>query len=377
MAVTYIQQPTSGSIQSSDNPIPFVFSGSNIAQPNFCFIVETYVNGTIASTDMIFAEKGSRAHYDAINVTLPYLKPSPRSTGLATLQNLPTMYIKVAERYGTTPVTHAFTQSNTIKLVKACTNEESFALDWITDKYTPSEKWITNAPNVTLLLSKKYPVWASIFNSQPDVQVEVYTYDADGINNGILSSGMLATADRVNVQVTPAMIEAEIAPLTMADVARMDIYMNQSDPLHVIFIDEDCGEFHQLSWLNNMGAYDQMLFTHNRDQESAIQIQEYKKQFGNWTTSNTFEHDPLKSGDTPYSKTIQPTGSIYSGWIAEAYQNWLSEIFDSVDAILLEGDQIERIIVTDTKATKDKHRFMDILNFQVNYKKSNFKSITQ
>ena len=377
MAITYHQQPSTGSIQSSDDPIGYVFSSNQTGQPNFCFIVDVLINGVIVSNDMVYPERGNKAHFDAIKTTLSSIVPIERGDSLVAIQNLATLQIRVSERYGTTPATYPFSQSNVCKLAKASTDEETFISGWLTANYPPDQKWLTDAPDSTILVSRRYPIWCSIFNTSPQVLINVNCYDANDDFIAALSSSIVTGGDKVNVCVLPDDLNAMLDPLTMEDVHRMEIYMNESDPLFVNFIEEDCGEFYQLSWLNNLGGHDQFLFTHNRDQESAITIHEYKKQFGRWSDANEFKYDPIKGGDTPYLKVIQPTGTLYSGWIPEAYQNWMAQIFYSVDHILLVGDAIEKLGVTNTSATLDKSRFNDILNFQVNYKKTNFKSLTK
>jgi hypothetical protein len=380
MAVSYVQQPVANSIQSSDTPLLFSFSSTQTAQANFSFVVDTLYNGVIVSTDMVFPERGSRAHFDASRIALALTKAPPRSFGYITTQALPTLQIRVSERYGAVPVTQPFVQSNVCKIAKASCNNEVFGDQWLPNKYTPSVKWLTDAPDTRMLVSRKYPVWASILNTDPQVQIEIHLYDLNDDIAWISTSGQLPGSDKVNFNLIPSEIEDEIfteVGLLLTDISRMEVYMNQSQPLHIQYIDEDCGEFHQLNWLNNLGAYDQMLFTHNRESDSAVTALEYKKQFGAWDTLNKYQYDDLSSGDTTYVKEIQETGSLFSGWIPEAYQNWLSQIYQSVEVQLLEPTTTERIVVTDTKSSKLTHRFEDALNFQVNFKKSNFKSITQ
>jgi len=280
-------------------------------------------------------------------------------------------------------VTYGYEESNSFKVMKAACDNESFAPGWITAKYTPGTKWLTDVPNNTMLVSRKYPFWASILNTEVFAGILVRAYDAADNHIATFSGDIEDQPEKIDIFIDlnlPYFTE-ELEPQTPADVARLEMTLDSSEILHVLFVDEECGEFHQLSWINNIGTYDQFLFSHNRDTESAISMQEYKKQFGQWNSSNQFEYDSLTSGDTTYVKTNQPTGTIYSGWISEAYQNWLNNIYFSIDTWLYsaKGDNtptLEKITVTDTKAVNDKERFTDILNFQVNYKKTNFKSIT-
>jgi hypothetical protein len=376
MAVTYLQQPGTGTFQSSDNPIVFVFSSNQTTQPNFSFVVDTLLNGVIVSTDEVYPERGTRAHIDVMKTTLSSVKVLSRPTALATMQDLPTLQIRVSERYGTVPVTYSFAQSNICKVMKAACPEEDYQLGWIAQKYTPDTKWLTDAPDSTLVLRRDAPIWASILNTSPACLVEVYAKDADGETIGVLTSNPQTGKDLIRVRVTPAELLAAISPLPLSSVHRLEMYMNQSNALHVLYADEDCGEFNQVSWINNLGAYDQFLFTHNREDESAISMLEYKKQFGAWDSGSLFSFDSTKSGDTTYLKKIQPTGTLFSGWMAEKNRHWLNELLYSVDVLVVQGTQAEKIVPTETQALEPKARFEDVINFQVKYKKTNFRSIT-
>jgi hypothetical protein len=228
-----------------------------------------------------------------------------------------------------------------------------------------------------MIISKKYPIYASMLTTNPTIQLEVNCYDSAGNLLGHITSQSTAGGDKVNIRITPQDIEAAITPTSIDEVDNLEIYINQSDALLANLVPNECTEFHQVNWINNLGTYDQFLFGHNHDQEAAISALEYKKQFGAWNSSNVFEFDPLTSGDTTYSKTIQPAGTLYTGWISQQYQNWLAQIYYSINTILFEEDKIYSLSVTDTKSMKMQSRFDELLNFQMSYKKTNFKSITQ
>lgn len=377
MAITYVQQPTAQSIQSTDNPIVFQFSSNQTGQPNFCFIVETILNGIVVSTDKVFPERGSRAHWDASKIAMTSVKPTLRTTGLISMQTLSQLSIRVAERYGTTPTTQPFSTSNTVRLLKARCSNEDYQLNWIGNTYVPDQKWLTDVPESKMIVSKKYPIYASMLTTSSTIQLEVNCYDSAGNILGHVTAQSTAGGDKINVRITPQDITTAIAPISIDEVDTLEIYINQSDALKVEFVPNECTEFHQVNWLNNLGTYDQFLFSHNHDEEAAVSALEYKKQFGAWNSSNLFEFDPLTSGDTTYNKTIKPSGTLYTGWISQEYQNWLAQIYYSINTILFEEDKIYSLVVTDTKSTKMQSRFDELLNFQMSYKKTNFKSITQ
>jgi hypothetical protein len=384
MAITYLQQPNSNLFVATDTPIIYLFSSNQTTQPNFSFIVETYISGVLMSTDMLFPERANRAHWDASKVTMPNIKTPVRKYGLVELSNLPTLQIKVYERYGSTPVTGIAYTSNSCKLVKAVCDDvqysEPTSQSWLTVGYPPSYKWLTNAPGRTMYVNRQNPVYGSILNTDPAVVVQAYVYGSLGTVDpplAVISSTPEPGKDRVDICISIQNIEDAISPLSLSDVVRLEIYMNESESLNYIFVDEDCDERNQLSWMNSLGAFDSFLFSHNHERESAIQTLEYKKQFGNWNQDNAFTFDVSNSGDTPYQKTIRTTGTLYSGPVSEEHQNWMLEIYNSIDVLLHSDGGNQRIIVTDEKGSYMQNRFEDILNFQVSYKKTNFKSLTK
>lgn len=385
MAITFFQQPAADTIQASDNPIIFVFNGSNFGQPNYSYIIETVINGITVSTDQVFPERGSKAHFDIRKTTLAEFTATPRTvtTDLYTFVNFSKAKIKIAERYGSTPATGAFTSSNEVKVMKACCDDETFKEGWIAANYVPSSKWLTDVPNNTYITSRDCPVWASILsNPATNISIGIAFYGADGALQHTHTDALLGNHDRIDFSVNEtslAAILAEVGAPDWDDVYKIQLQVNFAAPLFIVFAPTDCELNQQVSWLNKLGAYDQMLFSHNREIKYSIKALEYKKQFGNWIPDggNTFVFNNLDSGDTQYLKVIEPSGSLYTGWISEVYQNWLRSVAESVDVMLHVADKTERIIVTMTETEMLREKFEEILNFQLSYKKTNFKSITQ
>lgn len=381
MAVTILQQPAQASIQSSDDPLQYVFSSNQTGQANFSFYVQTFYNTALVSEDMVFPERaGGIGQIDIRQIIQPLVAAQRRvPPTIYGGENLREVYILVWERYGNPPALQSLQPSAIFKVMKAATDEETFKVDWLTLNYQPSLKWLTNAPNNTMYVQRGNPVFASILNSDALCLVEAYYFNSAGAVIGIGTSNIQNPFDKINIHLDEALMTSHVAPNNFNDIARIDIALNQSEGLRFLFLEAGCGDPVQLNWLNNIGGVDQFLFTHNRQRRFKTEIREFKKQFGVWndnpTPGNYYVHDPLQSGPTHYLKVTEPTGAIHSGWVTEEYQHWFSEIIQSVDVIAVEGSNSERIPVTDTKSTLDENRFMDTLNFTVNYKKSNFKSI--
>jgi len=382
MAVSILQQPAANSIQSSDDPLVFVFSSNQTGQPNFSFIVETTYNSQIVSEDQVFPELiGGIAQFDVEQVLRPLLKAQKRGpVGLFNGENLRELSVTVFERYGTPAGLQSLAVTNVCKIMKAATDEETYAPGWLAANYPPGQKWLTNAPEGVMLVGRGNPVYGSILNTDAQCLVEAQYFDLAGAYVTSGTSGVQTGTDKVNVCLDEALMLSHISPATLDQISRVDVYLNQSNRISFQFVDQECTQAVQLNWLNNIGAVDQFIFTHNREREFTSEISEYTKQFGQWqetpSPGNYYTHNALTSGVTHYLKVISAAGSIHTGWINEANQNWLAEIFQSVEVHAVVGSESEKLPVTNTKSTLDQSRFEDLLNFTVNYKKSNFKSIT-
>jgi hypothetical protein len=124
MAITFHQQPATYS--PSDNPLVFVFSSNQTAQPNFFFRIRTKYNGNQVSVDDVFPQVGSRAMFDASNIMKQLAIQPELKNQVFWSRNLERLNIEVIEFYGTTPVAQASLESDTIRFWKSSVSEYRF-----------------------------------------------------------------------------------------------------------------------------------------------------------------------------------------------------------------------------------------------------------
>ena len=104
MAVTIQQQPQLFS--TAGNPIVWTFESDQTAQPNFSFIVELYILGTLYSTHQVFPQFGILSRFNASEAIKSILSsPLVINGTLTTNYNsaITNGYIIVYEKYGTPP----------------------------------------------------------------------------------------------------------------------------------------------------------------------------------------------------------------------------------------------------------------------------------
>jgi hypothetical protein len=124
MAITFHQTPAAYS--TSDNPLVFVFSSNQTAQPNFFYRVRTKRNGNQVSVDDVFPQVGSRAMFDASHIMKQLAIQPELKNQVFWSRNLERLNIEVIEFYGTTPVAQASLESDTIRFWKSSVSEYRF-----------------------------------------------------------------------------------------------------------------------------------------------------------------------------------------------------------------------------------------------------------
>jgi hypothetical protein len=124
MAITFHQQPATYS--PSDNPLVFVFSSNQTAQPNFFFRIRTKYNGNQVSVDDVFPQVGSRAMFDASHIMKQLAIQPELKNQVFWSRNLERLSIEVFEFYGSPPIEQSSEPSNTILIWKSCVSEYRF-----------------------------------------------------------------------------------------------------------------------------------------------------------------------------------------------------------------------------------------------------------
>ena len=122
MAVTINQSPSTDFLLSG-NPVIWVFSSDQTAQPNFSYYVEVYVDAVLNSSHQVFPESGIYGKFDASQIAESELTAPQYPTDINGIDaGFNRINIKVYERYGTTPTLQASSTSN------ACLISVKFAL---------------------------------------------------------------------------------------------------------------------------------------------------------------------------------------------------------------------------------------------------------
>jgi hypothetical protein len=364
MAVTFISQ--AGDYSPSDNPLVFVFNSNQTTQPNFSYIVQTYVNAVLVSTEKIFPERSGRSHWDASTVVKNVIYSPTRPTNLNDEINLPTIYVKVTENYGTTPTNQASADSSTITIFKAKLSEEDFKTIDIAADYV-SQKWLTEIPNNLIHVTKTQDVFVQHISDDASQSLELFAFDIDG-NLIDTYATTPAVVSMWNCNLSYSNLLAVMPAMTSA--YEVKAHVNMSEDITIRYDITDCDNKDVLSWINKFGAFDQFVFTHYKEDRGNSESFAYQRQFGGWDGSNwSFDND---YGEIETVKMNKPTGYIVSGWLDTVTQNWLVSIYQSIGVRLNTNTCIK---ITSSAYTTKTQRFEELINEEITYQLTNVKSI--
>jgi hypothetical protein len=335
MAVTIHQEPLA--YNQTDNPLVFVFSSNQTAQANFSYIVETYVNGGLFSTDRVFPQSGINSSFDvspilkwAVSaITLEPIAPSTNA------QNYASYYIIVRENYGEPPTNQANATSSTRKAWKSKLDFPEWTViastNYVFTAATGS-KWLSNTP-VYYLRQGETLQGTHIVNSAAGTFERVLRFfNAAG---GAVGSAVIITPttfDIMKFNLSYDYLEAQCTG-TFADVVRVTVWLSESalaSETLTILIDRTCGyETTRLHWLNKLGGIDSFTFKRLARENKTVERESYKTQQGRLTGA-TYSFDTFYTGQNDYQTKSQRTIKATSGWVSTEIANWVNdELFDS------------------------------------------------
>ena len=365
MAVTFATIPQK--YAPSDNPLMYQFSSDNTLEDNFYFQIETYINGVVVATDKVFTEVGSSAHFDASTVTR-YSTPSPTMSTVLSQDSgtMKTVKIKVTEFFGATPVAEDDATSTETYTFKACLKDE----DWITSDFEndyQNTKFLTNYPRTErVFVLRGQDVFLNMITDL-SVDVDITFYNSAGGTISTYNDTQNFKIWQLNLKST--LLDA-IVTGSIDDVAYFTVTINSVDPITFEYYDEYCTIPYGLLWLNEFGAYDTFVFTHNNVLSGSVSSESYVKMFGQWSDS-TFTYDLNNSGTIDFSNTVKEKGELSSGYMIEELQNWLIELYKTPFVLLLGLGGYSIPINLESKSYKvEQDRFEDLISETVRYSKS-------
>lgn len=360
MAVTIHQTPAAYS--PSDNPLRYSFSSNQTAQANFSFIVRTFMNGILVSTDRVFPDNGVRAFFDASKVARYNLDSVIfRNNVSANAGTMKSIYITVTESYGTPPVENASATSATTQTWKACLSDAefvstNFANDWVDSKF------LTNAPRgEDILILPTQDTALMMLNTATSSTLTIEAYNATGTLIGSNTSSYLTLIRQFNLK------RSLVAAFTSAaeqDIAYITIRVDLSETLVFRYYNDTCSDPTSLLWVNEYGAIDSFIFEHNIKQSGDISSFGYQRKFGGWN-GTSYDYSATSHQALNYTSIQEDKAIIYTNYINQSQQNYLTENYKSPVHWIDRGNGIIPIKITSRSFEKYQDRFEELYSEEI------------
>ena len=358
MAITIRQEPTI--FDPVCNPIEWTFESDETAQPNFSFIVELYIDGSLHSTHEVYTESGNVGKFNAQSILRSAILNNQFTRvdlDIDTLVNYE-VYINVYDKYGTPPVTDLGSVEESIHtyFINGAFRQSKW-IDWDHQDYSiyPGGKtnlFLTDFPrNRKDMLSVTESKFLSIINSDDtscDVDVVLYNISGSVVASATWNTGLWKIP---MLQIGPDVLIPETS-LTSANflntykytvkITRLTAPFNTSET-YTLYMDQGCDRYtrRRLHWLNKYGAWDSFTFTLVSDDSSDVTINTYQRDSGTW---NGNDHLYLLRTGSQMTMSKYSTDKLVlnSDWIHEDVQQWLvRELYESPRVYLqLQDDEV-------------------------------------
>lgn len=369
MAVTIYDEPQKYS--TAGNPLMFTFSSDETAQPNFSFIVEVYVNGSLHSTHQVFRQFNTLSKFDCSGILASTLSSPLIVDGTLTTfydSAINEYYIIVYEKYGTTPTTQDDETSSTLYAFNGSLRHP----DWIDFDYQNYNADTNNSTSPRLFLTswpraKRYycgldeRVFLGIICDDTGMNLRVRIYNSSNtqiatdlvavtLSNFIVFDASPSTII-ANTSITQGNFDAAAYYTIEARPTGGGAYSGASEAFR-IDIDLECHRYDtkRLHWLNKFGVWDSFTFTLVSVDSTNVESYGYQREKGVWdNTSYTY---PLYQGErVTFAKRATDQLILNSDWISQEVQQWLVRSLYESPVVYLEqenGTEFEPVIITNS-----------------------------
>ncbi len=361
------------------NKMEYLIESTNVAEPNFAYLVDIYINGSGTKTVRLripVRPSDSKGKVDIHRVLESALtsdvgNPDPTAdAGTYDASNSSLSYIvKFGEEYGTTVVQYPdLTIDSSRKAFNASLEKRPF-INWDVTEYEldgVTKKFLTNMPDNHKVSIESHG-WLYFIESNPLAIISVITFDSAGAT--INAFKIDASTTSADIQFTPsspaslnnidnANILLGAQPIITSDVAYYEIYAgdpNEVSETRTFVLEESCKyNTNTLIFQNNLGAFDSFTFYLGDMSMTEIERKDMKVNVDTVVGNDIVYSMNEREKVTYYTKKSE-TIKLMSDWITEAESNWLLELMSSPEIYLQEGNELTAVAkIKATNYTKKK-----------------------
>lgn len=360
------------------NKMEYLIESTNVAEPNFAYLVDIYINGSGTKTVRLRIPVRPSDNYGKVDIhrvlesALTSDVGNPLSTsGTYNAPNSSLTYIvEFGEEYGTTIVQYPNETTDTSRSAFNASLEKRPFINWDVTEYELdgiTKKFLTNAPDNNKVSINSHG-WSYYKEATAIDYFTVNTFDSAGAS--ILSFRIDSTTTSGTIQYVPSspaslnkILDANlitgVQPIITSDVASYTLQavgtLSSLSEVRTFVIKENCKyNVNTLIFQNNLGAFDSFTFYLGDMSTTAIEKKDMKVNVDTVVGTDIVYSMNEREKVTYYTKKSE-TIKLMSDWISEAESNWLLELFSSPEIYLQSGDELTAVAkIKATNYTKKK-----------------------
>jgi hypothetical protein len=359
------------------NKMEYLIESTNVAEPNFAYLVDIYINGSGTKTVRLRIparpsdNKGKVDIHRVLESALTSDVGNPTGdAGTYNASNSSLSYIvEFGEEYGTTVVQYPNEETDISRKAFNASLEKRPFINWDVTEYELdgiTKKFLTNMPDNHKVSINSHG-WLYYLDDPAITFINVNVFDLNG--SPLAGAKIDVTASSSDIQFVPS----SPASLNNIDVANLLIgaqpiidstvgsYEIQArgvgsySETRTFIIEESCKyNTNTLIFQNNLGAFDSFTFYLGDMSMTEIERKDMKVNLDTVVGNDIVYSMNEREKVTYYTKKSE-TIKLMSDWISEAESNWLLELMSSPEIYLQEGNELTAIAkIKATNYTKKK-----------------------
>ena len=375
MAITILANPKD--FAPVYNKMEYLIESTNVAQPNFAYLVDIYINGSgtktvrlriparpsdnkgkvdihrvleSALTSDVGNPTGDAGTYDASNSSLSYI-------------------VEFGEEYGTTVVQYPNEETDISRKAFNASLEKRPFINWDVTEYELdgiTKKFLTNMPDNNKVSLNSHG-WLYYLDDPAITFINVNVFDLNG--SPLAGAKIDVTASTSDIQFVPSspasLNNIDVAnllvgaqPIIDSTVGSYEIQargVGSYSETRTFIIEESCKyNTNTLIFQNNLGAFDSFTFYLGDMSTTAIERKDMKVNVDTVVNNDIVYSMNEREKVTYYTKKSE-TIKLMSDWISEEESNWLLELMSSPEIYLQEGNELTAVAkIKATNYTKKK-----------------------
>jgi hypothetical protein len=386
MSITIIQEPLE--VTPAYNPINYVVSSDNTAEPSFQYVFDLYIGGTFVSRHRLPPKTFTGvARLDVSSIVQSYVTHDINIEDTAFDRNPNSwidFYIRFGEEYTVDGVLTTYINlidSTTCYAVNASLEYLPFA-DWNNNTYYQgsTRKFLTSIAEPRVLDNTN--LWLHLYHEIPEniIEVNVQTFSSNGL---AINTNSFSPTDLSNAEVGDRFLRVSVGTAQLKElfgasffdgasyyrILILDLTSSFVFEQKTIHIQESNCKYENipLHFLNVQGGFDVFNFKLASTKSTGIEKKRYNVIEGSFNSSNEYVYASSDRSNQVMSSSNQDSITVNSDWITEAESAWLKELVTSPIVFMEQAGQLIPVSITETKYKTNKTVNEKLFNLQITF----------